>query len=223
MDTGLVIALSAAFVLGVEHAFEPDHVVAVSTIVTQSRGLVRSVLTGSLWGLGHTVTLLVAGILVILLRVQFPTKIAVTFEFFVGLMLVALGFWTLRNVRKNKVHFHLHSHNGKAHAHLHSHTESPSHEHPHLPFSVGLVHGLAGSGALAVLVMSTMSDIMQGLFFIAAFGGGSILGMSVIGSALSLPLIVGSRLSTRIGIIFSAGTGMLSIALGFFVVLRYFL
>ncbi len=220
---GLVIALSAAFALGVEHAFEPDHVVAVSTIVTQCKGLVRSILTGSLWGLGHTVTLLVAGILVILLRVQFLAEMALTFEFFVGLMLVALGFWTLRNLRKNKVHFHMHTHNGRSHAHLHSHNEGSSHEHPHLPFSVGLVHGLAGSGALAVLVMSTMSDVTQGLFFIAAFGGGSILGMSVIGSALSLPLIVGSRLSTRIGEIFSAGAGTLSIAVGFLVVLRYFL
>ncbi len=223
MDTAFVIALSAAFVLGVEHAFEPDHVVAVSTIVTQNRGLVKSVLTGSLWGLGHTLALLTAGILVILLRLQFPVGISTTFEIFVGLMLVVLGFWAILNVKRKKLHIHVHSHIGKTHAHLHSHKESASHEHPHLPFSVGVIHGLAGSGALVVLVMSTMADITQGLFFIAAFGGGSILAMSIISSALSLPLAFGGKLSALFGVIYSAGAGLLSIALGTLVVLRSFL
>lgn len=223
LDIALPIALSAAFILGVEHSFEPDHVVAVSAIVTQSKGLVKSLATGSLWGLGHTLALLVAGILVILLRVQFPANLSASFEVFVGLMLVALGLWAIVNVKRKKLHFHVHSHNGTTHAHLHSHSQGESHEHAHLPFSVGVVHGLAGSGALIVLVMSTMANITQGLFFIAAFGGGSIFAMSMIGSAINLPLTFGGKSSPIIGKALSAGAGFLSVALGTFVVLRFFL
>lgn len=222
LDMTLIIALSAAFVLGVEHAFEPDHVVAVSTIVAQSRGLVKSIVTGSLWGLGHTVALLIAGIIVILLRVQFPTGISTVFETIVGFMLVILGIWAIINVRKNRLHFHVHAHDGKTHVHLHSHRETESHDHKHLPFSVGVVHGLAGSGALVILVMSTMVDIRQGLFFIIAFGGGSILAMSMISSALSLPLTFGGKLSTWLGTLFSTGAGILSLILGILVVFRFF-
>lgn len=222
LDTALVIALSAAFVLGVEHAFEPDHVVAISTIVTQSRGLVKALKTGSLWGLGHTVTLFVAGILVILLRVQFPANISSTFELFVGAMLVALGLWALLNVKRKKLHFHVHTHAGRTHAHIHSHKEGPSHEHAHLPFSVGVIHGLAGSGALVILVMSTMVDVFQGLFFIVAFGGGLVFAMSMIGSAINLPLSFGGKLSALVGSAFAAVAGLLSVALGGFVVLRFF-
>ena len=222
MDMAFAIALSAAFVLGVEHAFEPDHVVAVSTIVTQSRGLIRSLLTGSLWGLGHTLALLTAGILAILLRVRLPTNISATFELFVGLMLVILGVWAVLNAKKQKLHFHVHSHNGRTHAHLHSHKEGESHDHPHVPFSVGVIHGLAGSGAMVVLAMSTMADIAQGLFFIAAFGGGLIFAMSMIGSALNLPISLGGKLPGLIGSVFSVGAGLLSLALGAFVVFGYF-
>jgi ABC-type nickel/cobalt efflux system permease component RcnA len=222
LDTAFAIALSTAFALGMEHAFEPDHVVAVSTIVTQSKGLVRSLLTGSLWGLGHTLALLTAGIIVILLRVRLPANISTTFELFVGLMLVILGLWAVLNARRQKLHFHVHSHDGRTHAHLHSHKEAESHDHPHIPFSVGVIHGLAGSGALVVLAMSTMADIAQGLFFIAAFGGGLIFAMSMIGSALNLPMSLSGKMSTLIGSVFSIGAGLLSLALGAFVVLGYF-
>jgi len=222
LDMTLIIALSAAFVLGLEHAFEPDHVVAVSTIAAQNKGLIKSIATGSLWGLGHTVALLIAGIIVILLRVQFPAGISTAFETAVGFMLIILGVWAILNVRKNKMHFHVHAHDGKTHVHLHSHRETESHDHKHIPFSVGLVHGLAGSVALVILVMSTMADITQGLFFIAAFGGGSILAMSMISSALTLPLTFGGKVSKSVPTIFSTGTGILSLILGVLVVFRFF-
>lgn len=223
LDMALSLTLVAAFLLGLEHALEPDHVVAVSTIVTQSEGVAKALLTGSLWGFGHTMTLLVAGILAILLKVRFPPVISLLFELSVGLMLVLLGIWALRNVKRMKLHFHVHSHNGKTHAHLHSHKVSETHDHAHLPFSVGVFHGLAGSGTLLLLVMSTMADVTQGFLFMAAFGGGLIVAMSIISSALSLPLALSGKMSGITRSVSATGAALLSIALGIFVVLRVFL
>lgn len=216
MDTTLLVTLSAALLLGIEHSFEPDHVVAVSTIVTQRGGIVRSLLTGSLWGLGHTAVLLLAGLLMIILRVQLDSQY---FELLVGVMLVVLGAWTIRNVKKNRVHIHAHEHDGKSHIHFHSHAHDvESHDHRHLPFLVGVVQGLAGSGVLVVLVMSTMNNLIQALLFVVTFGGGTILGMSAFGSALSLPLTLNAKWRPRIGSVASMVTGILSVLLGIVVI-----
>lgn len=222
MDAAFILALSAAFALGVGHAFEPDHVVAVSTIAAQSKAITKALLTGWLWGLGHTTTLLIAGILVLSFRVQFPTSISNSFELIVGVMLVVLGTWTLSRLRRGKFHLHVHSHDGKTHAHLHSHIEGPSHDHAHIPFSVGIVHGLAGSGALVILAMSTMTGVIDGVFFIVFFGAGLIFAMSLIASALSVPSILGGKLSSLVRPVFSTGAGILSIALGVFVIFGFF-
>lgn len=219
MELTLLFTLSAAFVLGLEHAFEPDHVAAISTIVTQDRSLVKSLSTGSLWGVGHTTILLVAGTLVILLRVHLPASFSTVFEIIVGLMLVALGLWVLREVGSQKLHFHFHNHEGKVHAHLHSHKESSSHEHVHLPFFVGTIHGLAGSGALIVLVMSTMKNVASGLLFVASFGAGLIASMSVICGVFTLPCFLGGRIACAVRM----GAGLFSVALGVIVILQFFL
>jgi len=219
----IIIALSAAFILGVQHAFEPDHVVAISTITTRSRSILRSLVTGSLWGLGHTVTLLIAGMLLILLKVQLPMSVAASFELGVGLMLIVLGIWALVTLKKRKLHLHVHSHEGKDHAHFHSHAETESHQHAHVPFSVGIVHGLAGSGAMVILVMSTMTNLLQGFLFIASFGLGLIIAMSLIASALGLPSVFGGKSSALISSILSGGAGLLSMGLGAFILLSFFL
>ena len=219
VDAALFAALSAAFLLGVGHSFEPDHLVAVSTIVTQRRGVAKSLLTGSYWGLGHTVVLLLAGLFVIILKIQFLIYQSQFFEFGVGVMLIILGVWTIRNVKQNRLHFHAHEHQGKIHSHFHSHpNNSESHDHRHLPFWVGVVHGLAGGGGLVILAMSTMVSFIQALLFMVAFGGGTILGMSMFGSALSLPLTLDKRWSYRIGSVASVATGILSVLLGLVVI-----
>jgi len=220
LETTFIIALSAAFALGVEHSFEPDHVVAVSTIVVQSKAITKSLLTGWLWGLGHTAVLLIAGILVLLYRVQFPPSISSSFELIVGVMLVILGIWTLSKLRRGKFHFDVHTHDGRTHAHIHSHAEGPSHEHAHLPLSVGMVHGLAGSGALVILAMSTMTGVIEGVFFMVFFGAGLIFAMSLIASALSVSSVLGGKLSSLIRPVFSAG--LLSVVLGIFVIFGFF-
>jgi ABC-type nickel/cobalt efflux system permease component RcnA len=222
LDISITIAVSAAFVLGAQHAFEPDHIVAISTMATRNSSILRSLMTGSIWGLGHTITLLVAGMLLILLKVQLPSSIADSFELAVGFMLIVLGIWALVSMKKKRLHVHTHSHNGATHTHIHSHSETESHEHAHVPFSVGIIHGLAGSGALVVLVMSSMTDVVQGFFFIASFGLGLILAMSLIASALGVPAALGGKSSVLIGPLFSGGAGLLSVALGTLIILGFF-
>ena len=216
MDTTVLVALSTAFLLGLEHSFEPDHIAAVSTIVTQHRSIVKSMLAGSFWGFGHTAVLLFAGFLVIILKVELHSQF---FNFLVGTMLVVMGVWTIRNVKKNNIHIHAHEHGGKRHLHFHSHAHGvESHDHKHLPFMVGVVQGLAGSGVLVVLVMSTMGNIIQALLFVVIFGVGTILGMSVFSSALSLPLSLNAKWGSRIGPLASMVTGILSVLIGIAVV-----
>ena len=219
MDIAFLIVLSTAFVLGLEHSFEPDHIVAVSTIIAQSKGLTKSVVTGTLWGLGHTVSLLIVGTLLILLRLQFLAGIVKVFEMLVGVMLILLGLWAILRVRKLAIHFHVHVHDGRAHAHLHSHRDSESHEHKHIPFSIGLVHGLAGSGALVILVMATMKNFAQALSFMAAFGVGLIVAMSLISSVISLPTRVNDKFAAKVGFLFPLSVGILSVVWGILIVL----
>jgi ABC-type nickel/cobalt efflux system permease component RcnA len=222
LDISITVALSAAFILGAQHAFEPDHIVAISTMATRNSSILRSLMTGSMWGLGHTATLLVVGMLLILLKVQLPSSISVFLELAVGFMLVVLGTWALASVKKRKLHLHTHEHGGATHVHIHSHSEKESHEHSHVPFSVGIIHGLAGSGALVVLTMSSMTDVAQGFFFIVFFGLGLILAMSLIASALGAPAAFGGKLSAILGPLFSGGAGLLSLALGTFIILSFF-
>ncbi len=210
-----MIALGAAFALGVTHTLEPDHVLAVSTIVSQSRTPLNSVLAGSVWGVGHTLALLIAGLIVILLRLHVPVGMESMFDGVVGVMLVGLGLWVLLNLQKRKVHFHWHDHEGVRHIHFHSHARSEVHDHAHMPLLVGVVHGLAGSGILTVIAMSTMGSLYEASLFIACFGVGLVLGMTFISSALSLPKFMGHG-STMIGYIFSMASGSLSVILGLF-------
>lgn len=221
LDMSIIIALSAAFILGVQHAFEPDHVVAISTITMRNRSILRSLVTGSVWGLGHTLTLLVAGLLFIVLKMQLPASIADSFELGVGFMLIVLGIWAIVSLKEKKLQPHAQSQN-RSHAHIHSYARSAFREHAHVPFSVGIVHGLAGSGALVILVMSSMTNVVQGFSFIAPFGVGLIFAKSMIASALGLPSAFGGKSSDLIGLLLSAAAGFLSVALGTFILLGFF-
>jgi len=146
--------------------------------------------------------------------VRMPAIISSAFDYAVGLMLILLGVWAVVNVRRQRLHFHVHSHDGKLHAHLHSHKKNSNHDHAHIPFSVGMVHGLAGTGALVVLVMSTIGAVTEGLFFIAAFGGGLIIAMAIISCVLTLPISYGGRFEELLRFALQAGAGVLSMVLG---------
>jgi high-affinity nickel-transport protein len=211
-------ALSLGFILGLKHATEADHLVAVATIVSEQRSVWRSSLVGALWGAGHTASLVAVGMLVLLLRVTIPPRVASVLEFGVALMIVLLGtrvlYFLLRERRR--VHVHAHRHGGQVHTHLHFHDAHDAHPasapHPRRhaahgglaglrPFVVGAVHGLAGSAALTLLVMT---EVMRGgsralgLSYLLVFGVGSIGGMLLMSTLIGLPFILTAQRFRRV-------------------------
>ncbi|MBI2328869.1 MAG: urease accessory protein UreH [Chloroflexi bacterium] len=127
--TSPLAILLLGLLLGVKHAFDPDHLVAVTTIVSAYRNPLKAIWIGVSWGLGHTTTLLLMGVLLLFVKITMPERIAHLFEFLVGVVLVILGIQVFWSLRRSRVHFHPHSDDSQPHTHFHSHVESPSHAH----------------------------------------------------------------------------------------------
>ena len=177
---------------GFTHAFEADHLLAVSNIVTTRNKLKLAIKDGLYWGLGHTSTIFFIGILMILFKAGISEKHFHYFEATVGLMLIALAIYRLVKffrIKKIIIHTHGHDHAGEEHKHLHVHlNKEQKHQHAHsLAYGVGLVHGLAGSGALIVIVMSQMKGPLDGLVYLVIFGIGCIAGMMLASGFFSIP------------------------------------
>lgn len=218
--------LSLGFLLGMRHALESDHVAAVASLVTRSSSLHESIRLGSAWGVGHTLTLLLFGSMVMLLDQLIPERLALMLEFAVGIMLVGLGIDVIRRLRKERIHLHPHQHlDGTVHMHAHSHMNSPDSEHPHhehdhrgsFPLRamfVGIMHGMAGTAALIVLTLQTVQSFAQGLIYIALFGVGSIIGMAVLSAIIMIPLTQSARRFSSLHHYLQAGIGSLTIVLG---------
>ena len=184
METVLGL-LFLGFFLGIMHAFEADHMIAVSSLVAKTKNIKKSSLLGAIWGVGHTTMLLIVGVVVLATKAVIPQNIALSFEFIVGIMLVVLG---LSNIFGFK-HLHKHVHTAREHLHLHFHKSSHKHRHEIKSLAVGMVHGLAGSAALTLLVLATVESIYHGIFYILIFGFGSVLGMFIVSSLISLPFM----------------------------------
>jgi sulfite exporter TauE/SafE len=209
MDGPLIGTLGLGFALGLKHALDADHLVAVSTIVSRERSIWKSAWVGAIWGMGHTASLFVAAVAVIVLRVSISPTVAMSLEFCVGLMLMILGADLLRRVRRGDlaVHSHSHVHEGTGpHVHLHVHAPVPagdSHAHHGVgrrPFVVGLIHGMAGSAALMLFVLSTIDSPWAALLYVAIFGAGTIGGMLLMSGLIGLPFVLAAhRLSTMVG------------------------
>ncbi|HVZ59902.1 MAG TPA: hypothetical protein VG892_03865 [Terriglobales bacterium] len=224
MNGPLAIALSLGFVLGLKHALDPDHMVAVSTIVSEQKSVRRSSLIGTFWGIGHTASLLAVGIVVILSQRVIPPHIADRMELAVAFMLVFLGIRTLRRFFVGwRFHIHTHRHGGDPHSHFHVHRPQESlpasqHHFPMRlglrPFLVGMVHGLAGSGALMLLVLGAMPSPFSRLAYIATFGVGSIGGMLAMSALISLPFVFTAIRFETMNRYIQAMAGALSIGLG---------
>ena len=214
-EVTILTTMSFGFLLGVKHALDADHIVAVTTIVSRSRSLFRSALVGLSWGIGHTLTLFVVGFGVLVFKLTIPDRLVLSMEFIVGVILVLLGIPLIRQL-VGRAHAHWHQHGDKHHLHSHSHDKAPGHDHRHIrrPLLIGMVHGLAGSGALTVLVLSTMSSVGQGLFFLLLFGIGSILGMLLFSGLIGLPFRLTSGLSLRLNLWVQGVAGLISILLG---------
>jgi len=178
--------LGLGLLLGLKHAFDADHLIAVSTIVTRERSPWRSLWIGLCWGIGHTLTLLLVGLLVLGLKKQIPSPVGLSLECLVGVVLIGLGVATLYDCWRKRVHAHTHTHAGTPHAHFHTHADTQTHQHLHpvqlgfKPLLVGMVHGLAGSAALMLLVLAAIPSPTLGLIYIAIFGCGSVVGMGLV-------------------------------------------
>lgn len=218
METGSILVLLFGFLLGLEHTLDLDHIAAIFTIVSENRNLVKSLLAGGVWGLGHTAVLFIVGILVLALKLTIPDSIARLFEFAVGIMLIALGGLVVRTVWLDKVHIHRHSHGKYSHIHAHSHKNTESHHHMHKSLLVGMIQALAGSAVLMLLVVSTMQTVVQGFVFILMFGIGTIVGMTIIGGLISLPFLL-TKWSIKTNTMIKITTGIASIGLGLLITL----
>ncbi|HZF02891.1 MAG TPA: high-affinity nickel-transport family protein [Patescibacteria group bacterium] len=239
--------IALGFFLGMRHATDPDHVIAVSTIVTRQRTLGGGVLIGGLWGLGHTLTIIVVGGAIIVFSVVIPPTLGLTMEMSVALMLVVLGLWNLTGIVQTLrdqlgggtgLHAHVHRHGDYAHSHRHGHGPQ-DHGHRedatpqawldrHLgglgpyqllrPLVVGLVHGLAGSAAVALLVLTTISHPGWAMAYLVLFGIGTIVGMMLITLIIAAPMAYASRRLTYVERHLRVASGLLSLGFGLFLV-----
>jgi len=267
---GLVSIIAVGFFLGMRHATDPDHVIAVSTIVSRHRSLAQAALIGALWGVGHTITILLVGGGIILFGWVIPARIGLSMEFSVGLMLILLGVLNLTGFLQwlagafphshasfandagahlagdlghspgddGAVHSHVHAHGDYVHTHPHAHSPEM---HPHdpertpvnwldrhfrqmgvyqalRPLVVGLVHGLAGSAAVALLIVPTIRDPRWAVTYLVVFGVGTIAGMMLITGALAVPFAVSSRRFARLNSGLRVASGLVSMGFGLFIV-----
>ena len=219
--------LGFGFLLGLKHATEADHLAAVGTIVSERKSLWSSALVGGLWGLGHTISLFLAGIFVLLLNFQISENTERILEFGVGIMLTFLGLNVIRKLIKGgRIHFHKHEHGGHEHAHPHIHAAGHENEkdtHHGLKFSprallVGMIHGLAGSAALMLLVLPLIESKAVGLLYILIFGVGSIGGMMLMSFFVGLPFHLTAAKFNRFNYILQSIAGLFSIGWGLYII-----
>ena len=220
-DSHIFSLLSLGFLLGLKHALDADHVAAILTIATENRTFWRSSLIGFCWGVGHTVILLVVGTAVLLFNLTIPSAWAKLFEVAVGVMLVGLGLSVAFALWRERVHLHAHWHeHGEQHRHLHSHSRGAHHDHLHRfrleykSLAVGMVHGLAGSAALLLLVLAAVPSLGVGLVYILVFGAGSILGMVFLATAMSIPFAMSAERMSRVQQTLRGAAALFSIVLG---------
>jgi high-affinity nickel-transport protein len=258
-DAPLGIAL-LGLLMGMRHATDPDHVIAVTTILSRERRFTAATRIGIVWGFGHTLTVLAVGALIIVFKIAIPTRIGLAMEFAVAIVLILLGVGaaaqlirqtmlrmsgaTLTSAVAMTVHSHPHSHGQGLfqHSHVHPHSdehdppgsldvEMPEHDHflqaevmsslpPRRPllrsFSVGLVHGLAGSAAIALLVLSAIPQPLWATVYLAIFCLGTIMGMGIITTAIATPFLVASRRVAWLHRGFITCSGLLSFGFGLF-------
>lgn len=246
----LVSIIAIGFFLGMRHATDPDHVIAVTTIVTNQRKTSRAALIGAMWGIGHTVTILIVGAAIILFNLVIPVRLGLSMELSVGVMLILLGAWNLTSfVRmlptslstqpsgEALIHTHAHVHGDHIHSHPHAHAHQPgSHSHAgqtplaHLdrtfgkvafyqllrPLVVGIVHGLAGSAAVALLILASIRNPSWAIAYLLVFGVGTIAGMMLITMSIASALrYVGNRFA-RLQNGLRMASGLVSLAFGLF-------
>jgi len=215
----LITGSGLGSLLGMRHALEPDHLAAVTTLLTGERSRVKAAWLGACWGVGHTFSLLAVGAVLVLLRAEMPPRASVLFELGVAIMLVGLGVRAIciasREGPEGPVHEHHHGDRVHVHSGATAHVHIGAWTLARRPLLVGAAHGLAGSGALTALVLSTLPTTAARLSYIVLFGVGSTLGMAALSGVLGWPLahIGRSRMLARA---ISLAVGLFSTALGLY-------
>ncbi|MBA3558283.1 MAG: sulfite exporter TauE/SafE family protein [Gemmatimonadaceae bacterium] len=239
------------FFLGMRHATDPDHVIAVTTIVAREKTPAGATAIGAVWGLGHTLTIMVVGGGIILFGWIIPPRIGLSMEFFIALMLIVLGIVNLTGVMRGisasrvipgAAHQHVHPHSHGDFVHTHPHAHDPE-AHPHgaeqtplswldrhfggltpyqlvRPLVVGIVHGLAGSAAVALLVLTTIRNPEWGLWYLFVFGMGTILGMMLMTTVIALPFTRTDHRFARLSGGLRIASGVVSLCFGLFLAYR---
>jgi len=215
-----IVAVSLA--LGVRHAFEPDHLAAVSTLATRQGRALQAAWLGLAWGLGHTASVAIVALAMIAGGLTLPARLWPAADAVVGLLLVGLGASVLWRYARGRWHLHRHAHAGEdnPHLHLHSHVQGGSHAHAHASWDgrrslgFGLLHGLAGSGAIVVLLVATVPTAGLKLAYVAAFGVGTVLGMLAVSLTLVAVVRFASRSGTRWATVLHLGSAVASVVVG---------
>jgi ABC-type nickel/cobalt efflux system permease component RcnA len=223
VNSGAIMAMSLGFLLGLKHATDADHVVAVSTIASEFGNAWRGIWIGVSWGLGHTTPLLVLGAVILLAKetvVERYAAVAPALEFGVGVMLVVLGVQVFWNLKRRRLHIHGHQHGHGPQfrpghqfgdlGHLHVHGTHAAGTDPHFEtkhgifrpskpefraksYAIGIVHGFAGSAAVMLVLLPQIDSIWVGMAYLLLFGVGTIISMALITVVLSVPFAVGGR------------------------------
>ena len=220
--------LLLGFVLGLHHAIEADHLAAVTAIVSEKKNIFTASLVGGLWGIGHTISLFIVALIVIFLKLQISESVESKLEGVVGIMLVALGLNAIyKLVKSDRTHAHEHAHGAVTHTHLHTHNDESETAESHHRLSprsvlVGMVHGLAGSAALMLMIVPLIPSTVVALLYIVIFGVGSIAGMMAMSLLIGLPFHFTALRFKFLNAGIRVAAGLFSLILGATIIYEHF-
>jgi high-affinity nickel permease len=223
---GLVTVLGIGVVLGFRHAFEPDHIAAVSTLASLKGKIRDAVWLGMCWALGHTTTVALAASVSILVGLRIPERLQPAADLVVAALLVVLGLTVMVRWSLGRWHLHAHSHDGTTHLHLHSHAKGVSHRHAHPPtrarwaLGIGLLHGLAGSGAVLALLVAAGPTRGAQWWWLAAFGIGTAAGMCLVSTTLWIAVRAASSRGAAWVALLRLGSAAASVTVGGWLAVR---
>lgn len=225
-EAELLTLLGVGFLLGLRHALDIDHLAAVSTVLAERPSFLASGAVGLWWGIGHTLTLLLVGSIVLAWQLHIPPEFELIAESGVALLLIILGGTLARRLYRERWHVHSHHHDGEQHVHFHSHQRQEGHHHRHWmaaslrPLCIGMAHGMAGSAALMLMILATTNNVSSGLLSILTFGIGSIIGMLMISLTISVSVIYSRSFNQRLFMGVQALASLASVSVGIWMLVR---